>query len=403
MSIEMFELGKQCARILSLINLLGTTNRAISAWLSASRSSLAAHGFFERPSVKQRQSYVNIGRESVIEQAVTAKIVRLWISGAGGSGKSSLAFEAGRRCFADGRFVPVVVDFAWRASLHDYVAAALSGPMAKSMVPRTFASRLIEAGYVGLIFDGLSEFQRSNAVDEIVEAVRNRKLTHVLITSRHSCPDPELFTEVHIGYLNEEQLKQLISGLISKEREEEATRALLEFSEGQGLSPLFARLALDYLADHKSLPKDFSELINSYLLSLRAKITSAPSEGDFLRACRLAATACLDDDCAPQDVSEDYLRGVFDAEGVQRPFFSSSGEKFSSFELIRELRDCGILQGRISNATLRLDFVHHPIAEHLATWKTPSVAPATRSVNSDLCSPVKQPPSAEPTSSQRFE
>src|SRR5262249_46126429 len=147
---------------------------------------------------------------AAIEQGLSSDAVRLWISGPGGSGKSSLAFEAGRRALLSKRFLPVVVDFAWKGPLYDYIASVLNGPTSGSNVSASFASQVVRSGRVGVIFDGLSEIQKLNAAEEVISSVRDGTIKNAVITSRQACPDPELFAEIQIGSLGEEQLKKLI-------------------------------------------------------------------------------------------------------------------------------------------------------------------------------------------------
>lgn len=366
MSATITEIGAHVARIVSLVKVLGDSDRAVSAWMNKNLMRLAERGFSNRPAVAQRQSYIEMGREAKLEGVLGGGAVHLWISGSGGSGKSSLGFESGRRVLSSMRFLPVVVDFAWKGSLNDYIASVLDDRTSGSAISGNFVKQLLRSGYLGIIVDGLSEIQRPGAAEEILAWVRNGDIRHAIVTSRQGCPDPELFTEIQLGNLDDVQLDKMIAALVPQDKVQQVSSDLRRFSAGKGLSPLFARLAIDYQAKHGNPPQDYADIIQNYLLSLRSKTSTSPSEGDFLRACRLTALACLDGTYAPHDVSEDYLRGVLDAESNRSPFYDMAGSKISAYALIAELRACGVVQTRITNATSRVDFVHHPVAEYLA-------------------------------------
>lgn len=163
--------------------------------------------------------------------------------------------------------------------------------------------------------------------------LETRKIKNVIITSRASCPVPALFNDIRLGNLDQHQLQVFISTLVPEGEVLSIKDQLFQFSEGRGLNPLFATLAIDYLRQHGHLPGGYFEIIQNYLSSPRSKLPNAPTDEDFLRVCRLTAFACLEGSFNPHDISEDYLRGVLDVEANGSPFYDNGGAKLSSYNL----------------------------------------------------------------------
>jgi hypothetical protein len=68
-----------------------------------------------------------------------------------------------------------------------------------SVPPAKAVAKLLQAGLIGVVVDGLSEIQRPNAQDEIVSALKSGKIYHLIVTSRTRCPEPEVMRDVTLA------------------------------------------------------------------------------------------------------------------------------------------------------------------------------------------------------------
>jgi hypothetical protein len=64
---------------------------------------------------------------------------------------------------------------AWTGPLNNYIAGTLSGSDGTDSLSGDFVNLLLRSGRIGVVFDGISEIQRSNSVDDILTAIRNKE------------------------------------------------------------------------------------------------------------------------------------------------------------------------------------------------------------------------------------
>src|SRR5689334_5844947 len=145
---------KSALKVVTLFAWLAQSKRATRAWARRWRQELQANCFETRSSVKHRETYANIGQETVIQELLSCKAAKaegfqLWVSGPGGIGKSTFAFELARRAFLHDLFIPVVIDFDWQESISDHVASILSIRRANERPTTAMVDRLLELGTIG--------------------------------------------------------------------------------------------------------------------------------------------------------------------------------------------------------------------------------------------------------------
>ncbi|CAD6549768.1 hypothetical protein LMG27952_04909 [Paraburkholderia hiiakae] len=367
MALDIAKAVKWVGKTVLLVEAFGRSGRPIAAWLNGNRQHLAATAFESREAVRQRITYVDLGGEEVIRDSLEQRGgLLLWLWGAGGTGKSTLAFELARRANAADCFIPVLVDFGWRGSLESYVATCIGEVGTSGFLPAEVVSRMLASGAIGLVVDGLSELQRAGAVEELEETARSGRVRNLVVTSRSPSPS-EHFTAKKLGNLDHGALRDLAATYVpDRPQLEAALDAIESFAHLRGISPLFARIALRRFMEAGQLPSGLLELAQEYLLSLRKPAASAPTEEDLLRACRIAAFACLESSFTPHAVDEPYLRGLLDSEASRSAFVTDNYEKLTGAQLIQQLVQYGLLHTRVVNAMHRIDFVHHPLAEQLA-------------------------------------
>lgn len=367
MSLEIAGAVKWVGKTVLLLEGFGRSRRTIAAWLKGNRQRLAAAAFASREAVRQRTTYVDLGGEESIREALARHSgLLLWLWGAGGTGKSTLAFELARRANESNRFIPVLVDFGWRGSLESYVATCFGELEIGGLLPVDVVSRMLASGTIGLVVDGLSELQREGAAEELLMAVRAGRIRNLVVTSRNP-PPPECFTAKKLGNLDPDALRELAAAYVPVGPQlDTALHAIESFAQSTAISPLFARIALRRFMEAGHLPSGLLALAQEYLLSLRKPAADAPAEEDFLRACRIAAYACLEGSFTPHAVDEPYLRGLLDSEGSRMAFVTDDYKKLTGAQLIQQLVLYGLLHARVVNAMHKIDFVHHPLAEQLA-------------------------------------
>lgn len=358
---------KWLGKTVLLLEAFGRSRRPIAAWLNENRPRLAAAAFESREAVRQRTTYVDLGSEEFIRDALAQRSgLLLWLWGAGGTGKSTLAFELARRAHAANCFIPVLVDFGWRGSLESYVATCFGEVGNGGFLPVEVVSRMLASGAIGLVVDGLSELQRAGAAEELLEAARSGRIRNLVVTSRNP-PPPEHFTAKKLGNLDPGALRDLAAAYMPDGTQlETALHAIESFAQVEGISPLFARIALRQFMEAGQLPSGLLALAQEYLLSLRKPAPNAPTEQDLLRACRIAAYACLEGSYTPHAVDEPYLRGLLDSEASRSAFVTDDHKKLAGAQLIEQLVQYGLLHTRVVNVMHKIDFVHHPLAEQLA-------------------------------------
>jgi hypothetical protein len=359
------EMVERTFKIVSLISILGTSKRSLKAWLQARYTALEEHAFSGRAAVKKRSVYVDLGEDVAIVDR-TAGPLRVWITGAGGHGKSTLAFELARRANAASIFFPVLVDHGISDSVDQHVANCLSSAGVER-IPVDVARKMLRHGLVGVVVDGLSESQNATGVIDLLRALRRGEIHHAIVTSRSRCPDPEFFIERSLSGLDDAGVKAFVGAYVPDETTREAALdSIGALSRGRRISPLLARIAIERLPWAAGPALDDLELVQNYLCSLRSPASSALCEQDFLRACRIAACACIGSDSNPRDLSEDYLRGVLDSDGARSPYMNVRGEPANAYAIISDLYSSGVLERRTALTSHFYDFVHHPIAELIA-------------------------------------
>jgi hypothetical protein len=364
------ETGKGIVKLASLIGLLATTERALRSWINK-RSAALITKEFEKEAVKKRKVYVDLGHGDRLDRFLSDLRVNrealLWISGSGGTGKSTLAFEVARRVADDKLVVPVIVDSGSQSSsIQDYTAKELTVDDSEGRPGAFIVQKLLKKGIVLLVVDGLSEIAEK-AAKEIIAGFERGDICHIVISSRDPCPYRENAHQIELGNMRHDQLETFVAKYVqNSEQREPIVNALRDFSMRQDINPLFARIAIEEASRGQDLPQSKFELVQKYIQGLRTAIPSSPSEADFWRACRLAAFSCLDSSFTPHDVSEDYLRGVLDADASRSAFYDERGSKLDPHTLITFLRTCGLLKSILARAVQRIDFVYHPVAEYLA-------------------------------------
>ena len=357
-------------QFLSVVRWLGGTRRALGSWLRSHREQLLERCFKGRDSVKRRAGYVDLGNESdVIAWLADVQAERstaAWIRGPGGCGKSTLAFRMSRAAPGEAArpvTLPVLVEEDWGdSSVVEHIAQLL-----RVRGRRPTPTMIRKLGHMGLllpIVDGLSERRVANPVGQVTELVRSGAFRHLLVTSRDAAPEPSPFHEINVGPMEDDCLEAFVrehSGATNVNRFLTEIRRL---TQGQPIGPLFARLAVDQLRQGGTLPESYATLVQDYVRAIRPKGEHALREDDFLRAARVTARLCLDEELVPRPVAADFLRGHLTATGETLAFEDEKGT-IGAGSVIDQLLQCGLLQRDVVLAVPHVKFAEDPVAEYL--------------------------------------
>ena len=129
----------------------------------------------------------------------------------------------------------------------------------------------------------------------------------------------------------------------SADEVETALRDLETLTDGRAISPLFARLALDLRRDGHSIPDSYPHLVQEYVDRLRPRGPGALRRDDFLRAARLTAFTCVEDELAPRQVSSEYLRGVLKAQTLPFSAETPDATEVQAASVLDQLVQGGLL------------------------------------------------------------
>src|SRR5262249_33297383 len=244
---------KWLAGIVTLYGFLGCTRRALVAWVRRHNDTLYAANFANRPSVIERTTYCDLGHEADIAAFTASTLGRKptlwWIAGAGGRGKTALAFEMVRqaRQHSHDQLLPVLIDEDWPGALDGYVASLLRvddrGP-----TPAMVAT-LGNAGPLIIIVDSLSERGVQEAIASVSEAVRRTVFRRMIVTSRTPCPAGMTWRDFHTieaRPLRRDRLPAYAKAYAPQvEFDTVLERIQPLLNNDQPLNPLFARFAIE--------------------------------------------------------------------------------------------------------------------------------------------------------------
>ncbi len=365
--------------VVSLIRLLGNTQRSLDAWLRAHAQELYSRRFAERPSVVQRwdpKHYLDLSdkadatwRDAVAGGAEAA----FWVTGPGGAGKSTLAFQmmAMSLALTPGHPVlPVLVDVDWEKDKLIDVVADLLRVGSRRPTPAT-VRKLGHTGRLVLLVDGLSERRVRGATDvtpadQLADLFRSGAFRHLLVTSRDEPPADGPFKTISVGPLEGPRLAEFVRVYYQGPNLEEVESALDEWRRGEPVRPLFARRAIERLASGHPLPDSWPQLVVDYVAALRPTGKGALDPESFLRAARLTAYACVEENLASQIVAEDALGTRLREDGDRTPFMGVEGVEVGWQAVLKQMVVCGLIERRERLSYGQYQFGEDPIAEYLA-------------------------------------
>jgi WD40 repeat protein len=361
----------EAVKWLMLIKWFGHMPRAVDAWMARSRNELLSRCFTSLDNVKKRVQYVDLGNALELEAwraAVTKQEeTGLWISGPGGCGKSTLAFVLARRAIADIERppLPVVIDTDWSGELLNFVRQRLS--LGEHWVTAKMLDGLARRGRIAIVVDGLSERRVPDAKGQVIRAWASGVLRYLIVASRDGAPQEAHMREVRVGPLTEERLPDFAREYIAEEKVDSAVGQLKELANGQPIRPLFARLALERIAEGKALPTNYPKLVHEYVVALQPRDPHSLAPEDFLLAARICAFSVVDEHLAPTQVSPDYIRARLNeaslVSGEEKP------TEITGAECINQLVTCGLLDRVETEGAILLRFAFDLIAEYLAAME----------------------------------
>ena len=361
--------------VYSFVGLLGTTQRALRAWVKDHHSGLRTQTFTDRRPVRERDRFCPLGWTDLLKdverQLANREPVRLWIVGAGGSGKSALAYAILRRSTGDSsRPLPVLVDEDWTGDLFRHLSRLwrLDG---EDRGPTPAMMRALGAnGHFCLLMDSLSERGVEDADEQISKALTEDKLRAVIITSREPPPPGriwETFRHVEARPVSRLQVPAFATTYVQDEAcRDRVLKRLAPLLEGdESFNPLYLRFAIERATVGELEEVSWSQLVLDYLEGLRAdRIDLWPD--DMVRACRLAAVESLRGADTPREIESQYLRGVFARESDGLRFADASGEgSVAPAAVVEMLVTSGVLLRNQENRRW-LQFTYDPVAEQLA-------------------------------------
>jgi len=357
-------------KTLALVRWLGQTQRALDKWLKVHGKELTESAFHGMPAVKKRGPYADLGNEEDVahwrEDLRASRAARYWITGPGGCGKSTLAFHMARSAEKEiGRsHVLVLLHTDWSGSVVDYVANQLG--VGNRRPSAAMVEKLGFSGRILLVVDGLSERNTKDAVGQIAELIEKTTFRWLVVSSRNPAPERSALSQITVGPLDDERLPKFVEAYVPRERVDEVVSSLATLTQKLPIRPLFAKLAIERIIAGDAAPASYPALVVDYVRQLRPHGEGALREEDFLRAARLVALACVDEELAPRQVSSEFLRGQLKAQPLP---FSSSGDDPKEIRpegVLDQLVRCGLLELVTDLAAVYVRFSFDLIAEYLA-------------------------------------
>jgi hypothetical protein len=225
-------------------------------------------------------------------------------------------------------------------------------------------------GYTGrilLVVDGLSERSTKDADDQVAGLAKKTIFRCLVASSRDAAPESAAFHQVAVGPLDGDRLGTFVGAYVTQDKVEGVVKDLAPLTRGKSIRPLFAKLAIERSTAGESIPASYSALVRDYVAQLKPRGEGALREEDFLRAARLVALACVDEDLAPRQVSLEFLRGQLKAQPL--PFFPEGKDpkEMRPETVLDQLVQCGLVE-RVATALAAIDlrFSFDLIAEYLA-------------------------------------
>ena len=297
---------KWVAGVLTLFGFLGTTHRALRAWVRKNRDALHDQNFAYRTPVKEREKYCVLTHQGEIAAFVrdlgSVNGARVWIDGVGGSGKSALSFQMVRAASgADPSApIPILVDEDWNGPLVNHVAQLLR--LGNRVPTKTMVEVLGSRGDVCPVIDSLSERGMPDAVERIANAVGSGAFKSVIVSSRQPAPNGKTwqgFTSMTAVPLTAAQAPEYVATYAPKDsRAQVLDRIAPLIADKQSISPLFLRFAVEQALTG---PVASTSTLISFCSTLKrfaqGNSTSAPTTCCALRplplAKRCAKALCL--------------------------------------------------------------------------------------------------------------
>lgn len=374
------------AELVTLVGFFGTTRRALRAWARKHHAQLSAQNLTDRAPVRERQRYCEIGHgpriDTFVHQISKRKLTLVWIEGAGGEGKSSLAYEMLRRAAAGDpeQPLPILVDEDWKENLLDHLAKLLR-PEGQNRHPTPkMVETLAADGKICLLMDSLSERGLDDAEEQVAALIRGGTFRSVAVTSRRPLSQGavwEKFDTIEARPLTRDQAPQYIATYTPEDlRPQVESRLAPLVAASETLNPLYLRFAIERAIAGELEKTSWGELVDAYLDGLRADRIDL-SHDDMLRACRIAATEALRGAEAPRELDSEYLRGVLARAADELPFMNAaSTASVDPAAVVEMLISCGVLNRNRTNRRA-LQFAYDPVAEVLAERKLTHPSPKT--------------------------
>ena len=281
---------KGIVEAVALVRWLGTTQRALDAWLRQYDGALDARCFEGRKSVAGRplSQYVDLERAEQIgawKQALArGEPLACWVVGPGGCGKTTLALMLARHARATTKLYPVrpvLVEEDWGKDLTEHVARLLCvGDRRPSMA---MVHKLGHTGRLIPVIDGLSERRVERAADQVKDLVVGGVFRRLVVTSRSGPPDGDWFQSLSVGPVPPDRVDDFLRAYgIGDDSRPGAVAEIAELSGSQPVRALFLKLSADQLLKGQDLPTSYPGLVRAFVVGSRPSGTDALREGDFL-------------------------------------------------------------------------------------------------------------------------
>ena len=354
------------AQIVSLMRFLGGSQRSLDAWLKRHKEILSDPRF-------QSGNYVGLGNESDVESwqgtLGSKDFVGCWITGRGGSGKTTLAIEMGRLAQSQRKLLlSILIDEDWSGSLIDRISQSAEMNSRRPTIP--MIRRLISAGRILVIVDGASERQVASVEEQIATLVQRKTRARLIVTSR-STPKRstfQQFRQIDVGPLTKEKLPDFVEHY-AKDESTHILEKLEAWIEQGEITALFAFLAIDRLGNGQDIETTFPELVLDYV---RAQSKGSIRKDDFIRAAQIVGYLCVKNPDEkpifldnPGEVEVTVARYELRRQGESLPFLAGTDE-IPAAGVLDDVVNSGLMA--LNRRKDRLKFVHDPIAEYLAAW-----------------------------------